>query len=162
MPITKNKKKEIFDKLSDGLEKAKTLVFANFHGLTVGNTTEVRKGLREKGVSYMVAKKTITRKVLENKGYKGEVPELTGELAIVWGEDQIAPAKAISEFEKKFDKKISILGGVFEGGYIDREAMNKIALIPPREVLLSQIAYLLMSPMQRLAIGVSEVAKKKA
>ncbi len=162
MPVSKAKKKEILEKLSEGLKKAQTVVFANFHGLTVGETTELRKGLREKGVSYMVAKKTLANKVLSEKGYKGEVPALSGELAIAWGEDQIAPAQGVAEFQKKFEKRISILGGVFEGEYKGVEMMQEIASIPPKEVLLSKIAFLLKSPMQRIAIAVNEVAKKKS
>lgn len=162
MAISKQKKQEIYAGLEAGLKGAETAVFVNFHGLTVADATELRKKLRESGVSYTVAKKTITKKVLEKMGYKGEIPTLSGELAIAYGTDQIAPAREINEFEKKFQNKVSILGGIFEGAFKDREGMKIIASIPPREVLLSQIAYLLKSPMQRLAIAVSEVAKKKA
>ncbi len=162
MPVSKQQKKESLARVSSGLDNAETVVFANFKGLTVGETTELRKGLRENNISYTVAKKTLIRKALGEKGYKGEIPELTGELAIAWSKDQIAPAKSIAEFQKKFDKRISILGGVFEGEYKGKEVMLSIAAIPSREVLLSQIAYLLKSPIQALAIAVSEVAKKKA
>ena len=161
MPVSKQQKKESLARVSSGLDDAETVVFANFKGLTVGETTELRKGLRDNAISYMVAKKTLIRKALEEKGYVGEIPELTGELAIAWGKDQIAPAKSIAEFQKKFDKRISILGGVFEGKYKTKEEMLSIAAIPSREVLLSQIAFLLKSPMQRFAIAVSEVAKRK-
>ena len=162
MPLSRKKKGESLEKISSGLKEAETVVFANFKGLTVGDTTELRKGLRDNGVSYLVAKKTLIRKALAEKNYKGELPELTGELAIAWGKDQIAPAKSLAEFQKKFDKRISILGGIFEGEYKGKDVMLSIAAIPSREVLLSQIAYLLKSPMQRIAIAVSEVAKKKA
>lgn len=161
MPITKQKKKEIMEGLESGLKKALTTVFVNFHGLNVADTTELRKKLREMGVSFTVAKKTIVRKVLEKGGYKGELPELSGELALAYGDDQIAPAREVNEFVKKFKDKVAILGGIFEGGYKDAESMKVIASIPSREVLLSQIAFLLKSPIQRLAIAVNEVAKKK-
>ena len=159
--MSKQKKQEIYSGLEAGLKGAESAVFVNFHGLTVADVTELRRKLRESGVSYTVAKKTITRKVLEKMGCKGEIPELSGELAIAYGLDQIAPAREVNEFEKKFQNRVSILGGIFEGSFRDREGMKIIASIPSREVLLSQIAYLLKSPMQRIAIAVSEVAKKK-
>ncbi len=162
MPVSKQQKKESLARVSSGLDNAETVVFANFKGLTLGETTELRRGLRDNSVSYMVAKKTLIKKALAEKGYKGELPELTGELAIAWGKDQIAPAKSLAEFQKKFDKRISILGGVFEGEFKDKAQMLSIASIPSREVLLSQIAYLLKSPIQMFAIAVSEVAKKKS
>ncbi|MFA6520743.1 MAG: 50S ribosomal protein L10 [Candidatus Paceibacterota bacterium] len=162
MPVSKQQKKESLARVSSGLDNAETVVFANFKGLTLGEATELRRGLRDNSVSYMVAKKTLIKKALAEKGYKGELPELTGELAIAWGKDQIAPAKFLADFQKKFDKRISILGGVFEGEFKDKTAMLAIASIPSREVLLSQIAYLLKSPIQMFAIAVSEVAKKKS
>ena len=162
MPITRKKKEEIYGKLTDGLKGSASAVLVNFHGLLVGEVTELRKKLREEGITYVVAKKTLAKKAFAEQGYKGEMPELKGELAVAWGRDAIAPAREINDFEKKFKGKVSILGGIFEGEYKDRDAMKSIAMIPSREVLLSQIAYLLKSPLQRFAIAVSEVAKKKA
>lgn len=161
MPITRGKKEEIYSKLKDGMSKSNSVVFVNFKGMLVGDITDLRKALRGCNVSYVVAKKTIVKKVLSELGYKGELPELTGELAVAYGEDLLAPAREVREFEKKFKDQISILGGVFEGEYKDKGAMVAIASIPSREVLLSQIAFLLKSPIQRLAIAVNEVAKKK-
>jgi large subunit ribosomal protein L10 len=161
MPITRKKKEEIYENLDKGLKGSKSAVFVNFHGLLVSDLTVLRKNMRDAGIKYVVAKKTIAGKVLNEQGYKGEMPELKGELAIAYGEDLLAPAREISEFEKKFKGKISILGGVFEGEFKDATSMKAIANIPSREVLLSQIAYLLKSPIQRLAIAVSEVSKTK-
>lgn len=161
MAITRKKKEEIVEKFEAGFANAKSIVFINFKGLTVAEVTELRKKLRADGVSYAVAKKTLVKKVLGGKGYEGEMPNLSGELAVAYGEDMLAPARGTFEFEKKFKEKLSIVGGVFEGKYKDGVAMKAIALIPSREVLLSQIAFLLKSPMQRLAVAVSEVAKKK-
>lgn len=162
MPISRQKKEEIYSKLQTGLKKAQSVVFVNFHGLLVSDLTVLRKIMRDAGITYVVAKKTIAAKVLNEQGYKGEMPALQGELALVYGEDLLQPAREVSEFEKKFKGKISILGGVFEGEYKDASAMKAIANIPSREVLLSQIAFLLKSPIQRLAIAVNEVSKKKA
>lgn len=161
MAITKKKKEEILETLKKGFDSSHSIVFINFKGLLVSEVTELRKALRDNGISYFVSKKTLTKKVLNEKGYKGEMPELSGELAVAFGEDLIAPAREVFEFQKKFKNKLSILGGVFESEYKDADAMKAIATIPTREVLLSQIAFLLKSPMQRIAIAVNEVAKKK-
>lgn len=161
MAITRKKKEEISLKLDDGFAKSNSIVFMEFKGLTVAEVTELRKKLRESQVAYTVAKKTLTKRALQKQNYQGTLPELTGELSVAFGEDLLAPAREVYEFEKKFKDKIHIIGGVFEGEYKDAVAMKSIAMIPPREVLLSQLAFLLKSPTQRLAIAVSEVAKKK-
>jgi large subunit ribosomal protein L10 len=92
---------------------------------------------------------------------EGVLPELPGEVAIAYSEDEIGPAREIYNFGKTHKGLLNILGGIFEGKFVNGAHMMEIATIPSREVLLSKIAFLLKSPMQGLAIAVSEVAKKK-
>jgi large subunit ribosomal protein L10 len=89
------------------------------------------------------------------------MPNLEGEVAVAYGSDPIAPAREIFNFQKTNKVPLNILGGVYEGKFVDGVYMKEIATIPSREVLLSKIAFLLKSPMQRLAIAVNEVAKTK-
>ena len=147
-----------------GVEKmvtdSKSVVFVNFHGLTAVEETSLRRDLRDKGVSYKVSRKTLLKRALAGKA-TGELPKLEGEVAMVYGTDEIAPAREIYNFQKTHKGLLNILGGIFEGKFVEANAMMEIATIPSREVLLSKIAFLLKSPMQRLAIAVGEVAKKK-
>ena len=92
---------------------------------------------------------------------EGELPELPGEVAIAFSGDEIASSREIYNFQKTHKGLLNILGGIFEGKFVDGVKMTEIATIPSREVLLSKIAFLLKSPMQRLAIAVNEVAKNK-
>lgn len=161
MPISKNKKVEILSKLNDAIAKAKSIVFVNFHGLNVADTTNMRSVLRENGVGYLVSKKTLTKRVLDDIKIEGERPELLGELGVAWSDDQIAPAREIYNFQKKFPESLSILGGVFEGKYMSKVEMLDIATIPTMPVLRGKFVNIINSPMQRFVIGLSEIAKSK-
>ncbi len=160
MALTKNKKAEIIAKVKE-VAKAPSIVFANFHGLTVLQASELRKTLREKNVGYVVAKKTLVRKALEEAGFQGTMPEFPGELALAWSEDLVAPASGIFEFQKKFDKKVKIVGGVFEGMYKNEAEMTEIAAIPGLQTLRGMFVNLINSPIQGLAIVLSAIADKK-
>lgn len=161
MAISKEKKQHIVSSFSDILSNTETVVFVQFNKLTVAMANALRRKLTVANVGYKVGKKTLLKRVLTERGYKGELPALDGEIAIAYSTDQIAPAREVYEFQKTNKDSVAIVGGIFEGEYKNKEAMMSIAMIPPREVLLSQIAFLLKSPMQRLAIAVNEVAKKK-
>jgi large subunit ribosomal protein L10 len=139
MAITKDKKKEIYDKVNQSISNAQSVVFVNFHGLSVGDTTELRRGLRNDGVGYTVAKKTIIKRVLADSKATGEVPSLDGELAIAYSEDLIAPARGVFEFQKTHKDNIAILGGIFEGKLMSKEEMLEIATIPPVPVLRGNV-----------------------
>ena len=161
MAITKDKKTSIIASFADMLRDAQSAAFVQFKGLTVKDAQELRRALRAEGVSYKVGKKTLLKRVLADMGIQGDLPALEGEIAIAASTDLLAPARAVYEFQKTHKEQVSLVGGIFEGSYKDQASMMTIATIPPREVLLSQIAYLLKSPMQRLAIAVNEVAKQK-
>lgn len=161
MAITKAKKQEIVSSFADILSGAQSVVFVKFDKLTVKNAQALRRALRANGVGYKVGKKSLLKRALEARGYTGDLPELPGEIAVAYGTDSIAPAREVFSFQKTNKEFISIVGGIFEGSYKDQQTMLSLAMIPSREVLLSQLAWLLKSPLQRLAIAVNEVANKK-
>ncbi|TSC73296.1 MAG: large subunit ribosomal protein L10 [Parcubacteria group bacterium Gr01-1014_48] len=129
-----------------------------FTGLAVAETTAMRKGLREKGVGYRVAKKTLMKRVLSDRQFAGELPELAGEVAIAYGNDALAPAREVYTFEKQFKDKVAIVGGIFENKYMNASEMTVIASIPPLQVLRSQFVNLINSPIQRIVTALDRIA----
>lgn len=165
MPRTKVEKKEILTKVEGIIKDAESLVFVNFHGLKVGDSMEVRRQLRKEGVKFFVAKKSLTRIALEGdkigKKIAGSMPELAGELGLAYGTDLIAPAREIFAFENKFKGQISILGGVFEGKFMNKAEMTAIALIPSQKTLHAMFVNVINSPIQGFVMALDQIAKKK-
>ncbi len=162
MALTKTQKQDLFAKVDEAVKGSKSVVFVNFHKLPVSEGTKVRRALRTSGVSYIVAKKTVTKKVLEKQSLKGTMPELPGELALAYSDDLMASAREVYKFEKELEKKISIMGGIFDGVYQTREEMMAIATIPGREVLLGMFLNVINSPIQGFAVALDQIAAKKA
>ncbi len=161
MGITKEKKKEIVSSLKSAIDKSKSVVFVNFHGLTVLDSRNLRRALKAENVSYCVSRKTLINRVLDTESIEGVKPEFKGELALAYGEDLIAPARGVYEFQKKLSGKISILGGIFEGKYKSLEEMTSIAAIPSLQGLRGMFVNILNSPIQRFAIAMNQIAEKK-
>ena len=160
MAITKGKKKDILEKLK-GVTDKNSVVFLNFHGLPVNETAEVRRKLRESGVSYFVAKKSLVKKAFGETSITGEIPELDGELALAYADDLIAPAREVFSFQKKYADKVSILGGVFESKYFSKIQMEEIAKIPSQDVLRGMFVNVINSPIQGLVLALNAIAEKK-
>ena len=161
MAITKEKKEEMLQNVTEAVKTSQSMVFVNFHGLSVSDVTELRKGLRDNEVAYKVAKKTIIKRALNDSTIEGEVPALDGEVAIAYGEDLIAPAREVYEFQKKHKESMQILGGIFEGRYMDKEEMTNIASIPPLQVLRGQFVNLINTPIQQLVVAMGQIAEKR-
>lgn len=158
--ITKAKKETILAKLDDVKGSADSIVFFNFKGMTVANTTAMRKSLRENGVGYFVAKKTLIERAF-GTAFEGTMPELPGEIAIAYATDAIAPAQNVKEFAGKFKENVAIVGGIFQGVFKDKAEMTEIASIPALPVLRGMFAQLINSPRQRFAVVLSKVAETK-
>lgn len=161
MAITKNKKKEIVDEAGKIIKKSGAIAFVKFKAFKVVDSTAMRKEMKKQGVSFRVMKKTLLKKALSDAGVKGDIPELEGEIGISYGEDQLAPAREVYAFVKKFKDSLAIVGGVFDGKLMDAKEMNSIATIPAREVLIGQFVNLINSPIQGLVIGLKAIADSK-
>jgi len=160
MAITKEKKATIVEKVQGIAGSAKTIVFASFKRLPVNQQNELRKALRAQGIGYTVAKKNLIRIGLGNN-FAGDMPDLAGEISLVYGEDELAPAREFATFVKKFPEQLAFMGGVFGGKYISKEEIISIASIPDIQVLRAQFVQLINSPLQRFAIALDQIAAKQ-
>ncbi|MEK7646209.1 MAG: 50S ribosomal protein L10 [Patescibacteria group bacterium] len=162
MARTKEQKKEIIAKVKSIIDGASSLVFVNMHKLTVADSMSMRRALKADNVGFFVAKKTLTSLALADKKYAGQQPELVGEFGLAYGSDLVAPARGIYEFQKKFKDRLSIVGGVFENKFMNKEEMISIASIPPQHTLHGMFVNVINSPIQRLVIALDQIAQKKA
>ena len=159
MALTKEKKGEILIKLKDIFSNAESAVFVKFNGLSVLDTSEMRDALRAESVGYIVAKKTLIKRVLKDAGIEGELPVLEGEIAVAYSTDLTAPARGVFEFAKKFKENLAIAGGIFEGRYMSEAEMTEIASIPPLQTLYGMFVNIINSPIQRCAIALDQIAQ---
>lgn len=162
MAITKEKKHAIVASLSDAIAGANSIAFVQFDKLTVANAISLRRKLKAAGVGYKVGKKTLLKRVLAERGYAGELPELPGEIAIAYGADALLPISEIYSFQKENKDIVTLVGGVFEGSYKSKEEIMVIATIPPLQTLRGMFVNIINSPIQRFAIALGQIAAKKA
>ena len=161
MAITKEKKTAILAKLETIKSESDSIVFVNLSGMAVENSTPMRAKLRDEGVGYFVAKKTLVAKAFEG-AFEGEAPKLDGEIALAYSSDAIAPAQNIKTFVGEYKNNLAIAGGVFQGVYKNKEEMTEIASIPALPVLRGMFVNVINSPIQGLVLGLNAIAEKKS
>lgn len=150
MPITKEKKGEILQALVKDMKEAKSVVFADYQGMSVKEVKEMRSKMREKGVSFQVAKKTLLKLAAKEAGYEEEIPSeaLAGPVGAAFSmEDDIAAAKLIYEIGKK-NQNLKLRGAIFEGKVLSVAQTKQLAMLPSREELISKFIYVIKSPIQ--------------
>ena len=123
-------KQPIVAAIAEDIKDAQSVVIVDYRGLTVAQDTELRKKLREAGVTYKVCKNTMMKRAFEGTEFAGLDEYLEGPSALcVSKEDATAPARILAEFAKTADK-LEMKAGVIEGTVYDVAGLNELAKIP--------------------------------
>lgn len=147
MPKSRKQKEDGIGSLVAGLKNAKASVFANFQGLKVSESEELRKNCRAEKVTVLATKKTLLRRALEDSGITGVDPKVfTGGVAVFMGNDEVTAAKVVNTFAKTHDI-VSLFGGVLEGKYMEASQVKALASLPGRQELLGQLVGTLNAPV---------------
>ncbi|MCH5340347.1 MAG: 50S ribosomal protein L10 [Acetatifactor sp.] len=153
-------KKPIVDEISASIKDAQSVVLVDYRGLTVEQDTQLRRNLREAGITYKVYKNTFMNFAFKGTEFEGLTPYLEGPSAVaISTDDATAPARVLSEFAKTADK-LEIKAGVVEGTVYDAKGMASIASIPSRDVLISRLLGSMQSPITNFARVMNQLAEK--
>ena len=142
-------KANVVDEIVNKVKEANTAVIFEYQGLTVTETNELRRKLRETGSDYKVYKNTLAKRAMDI--LKIDLGELEGPKAIAFGTDAIAPIKTLSEFAKDHPA-LQLKIGIVDGEVADEAKLKVYASIPSRDTLLTQIAAGLMQHVKNVAI----------
>ena len=152
-------KKPVIDEISEVVKGAQGVVLVDYRGLTVEQDTNLRRQLREAGITYKVYKNTMMNFAFKGTDLEALAPHLEGPSAIaVSKDDATAPARVIVKFAKDAPK-LELKAGVVEGVYYDANGFAEVAKIPGREELLSRLLGSLQSPVANLARVLDQIAK---
>lgn len=147
MPKTKQQKESTVASLMESLQGAKGVVFANFQGLTVAKTEELRRTARKEGVTVLAAKKTLVKRALEQAGLSGaDMSAFQGGVATFIGNDEITPAKIVATFAQK-NEVVTIFGGILDGKFVDAAMVKSLSALPSKQQLLAQVVGTLNAPI---------------
>ncbi|MFH1284191.1 MAG: 50S ribosomal protein L10 [Candidatus Peregrinibacteria bacterium] len=149
MTVTKEQKGEILKKLTDSMKNAKSVVFADYQGLTVKDIKKLRAMLAEAGADFTVAKKTLIKLAAKEAGYGEDIPDeiLEGPIGAAFSmEDEVAAANLLYKFSKG-NNNLKLRGALFEGRVLSVAETKTLALLPGRDELIAKFVYLLKSPL---------------
>ena len=153
-------KQPIVQEISENIKDAQSVVVVDYRGLTVAEDTQLRKQLREEGITYKVYKNTMMNFAFKGTDFESLAPVLEGPSAIaISTTDATAPARVLAKFAKT-DPALEIKSGVVEGSFYDAEGMKAIASVPSREELLSKFLGSIQSPITNFARVLNQIAEK--
>ena len=147
--MKKEEKEQFVSDLHKRLEKAHGAFLVHYQGLKVEEINRLRNELRDTGAEFQVVKNRLLR--LASQGTETELikDHMQGPTAIAFMyDDVIGPAKTLIDFAKGFSQ-LEIKRGQISGKEVSAEGVKKLATLPGREVLLSQV----LAAMQAVPAG---------
>ena len=150
MAKTKEQKNKILQELKEKIAEQKAMIFVDFTGLKVKDLFRLRNELKEKKSQFLVSKKTLIKKALQENKIEANPEEMNGEIALVFGfEDELAPIKTIYNFSKQNDN-LKILGGYIESQkqeFLNSEAIITLGQLPSKQELLARLVGSISAPI---------------
>ena len=133
------KKKEITVDLHDRFSKSAVVIVTDYKGLDVTSINDLRRQLRAENVEFQVAKNTLLIRAADDTDVALIKDHFKGPSAVALSyDDPVSPAKVLTKFAETNDK-LEIKVGMMGGKVLEPEAIKALALLPSREVLLSQL-----------------------
>ena len=157
MAISKSKKQDLVAELSELLASAKMSVFANYTGLTVAETQELRRAARAQGVKIKVVKNRLVRVAMKsNDGLKElDSSSLKGQVLYAFSdEDEVVPAKVLADFAKTHPA-LKLMGAFNADGIMNEAEAEVFANLPTKNELIAQVVATLQSPLDGILSGIN-------
>lgn len=162
-------------KIEEQLEKSKSIVFADYHGLSSDQMNDLRSKLKENNSNAGVSKNTLLKIALKNKKLGGDLIDgfLKGPtLAVHSFEDSLAGIKTLFEYAKE-NEALKVKAGIVEGAFVEADKLQILSQLPSKEELLAKVTYGIKSPIigfvnifsgsqKKFVYALSAIAKAKA
>jgi large subunit ribosomal protein L10 len=143
--MKRTEKEQLVSELRSKMTGAKALYFTDFTGLNVKRMTELRRRLRRAGVDYVVIKNTLALRAVNESGLTTE--RLRGPTGVVVSKDPVTAAKVLADFARENDKRPAVKGGLLEGQRLDQAQVQRLATMPSREQMLSELGASFQAPI---------------
>lgn len=162
MPSAKilEKKKNQVDLICEKLKSSNITMFIDYKGITVDEDKTLRKALREAGYDCQVLKNSIIRLAAQKAKIEGVDEFLQGPTSVIFGEEYTVGPKIANDFAKTREI-YTFKGGIMNGEKIDSDKLKKLAKLPSKEMLLTNIATALLGNIRNLAVVLNQISKKE-
>ncbi len=148
--MKREEKQQVISEMKDVFNSAALVVVAINKGITMAETTELRRNVLNDGANYRVVKNRLAKLALAGTPCEAMADLLVGPTALAYSADEISAAKAVCKLAKASDK-YEIAGGIMNGKYIDANEVNAIATLPSLDELRGKLIGLLQAPGSQLA-----------
>ena len=159
--MNRTEKAELIESLQSSLNDSTTVVIVHQVGMTVAESSDLRRKMRDAGAGFKVTKNRIAKLALKDTRYEDLESMFTGPTAVGTSQDPVAAAKTLVDYAKS-NKKVTVIGGSMDGKILDQAGVEALAKMPSLDELRGKLVGLIQAPAAKIARVVQAPAGKMA
>ena len=159
--MNRTEKAELIESLQSSLNDSTTVVIVHQVGMTVAESSDLRRKMRDAGAGFKVTKNRIAKLALKDTRYEDLESMFTGPTAVGTSQDPVAAAKTLVDYAKS-NKKVTVIGGSMDGKTLDQAGVEGLAKMPSLDELRGKLVGLVQAPAAKIARVVQAPAGKMA
>ena len=148
--MDRGQKEKLVASLGEVFGSVNLVVVTRPTGLTVAESTELRRRMREAGAGFKVTKNRLTRLALKGTKFEALDGLFVGPTAIAFSSDPVAAARVAVKFAQD-NQKLAILGGALFQQTLDAAGVKNLATLPSLDELRAMLIALIQTPATRVA-----------
>lgn len=159
--MNRDSKTQLVLDIRESLDKASLIVVTQQVGMTVDQSTKLRREMKDQGAEFKVLKNTLARIAVKDTRFESVSSLLSGPTALAYSEDPIAAAKVIAKFASS-NEQLKIVGGFLNGQVLSEASVKALATLPSLDELRAKIIGVISAPATKLATLLQEPACRMA
>lgn len=152
--MDRTQKEELVASFNNAFSEATLVVVTSQNGLSVAQSTELRREMRDAGASFKVTKNRLTRLALKGTKFEHLSDLFKGPTGVAYSDDPVAAARIAVKFADSNDKFV-VLGGGLDEQALDVSAVTALAKLPSLDELRGKLVGMIQTPATRIA-GVTQ------
>jgi large subunit ribosomal protein L10 len=151
MENPRQEKVAVVTEVREKLSAADAAIITEYRGMSVAALAQLRRTLRQSGAEYKVYKNTLARFAAREAGIDGLEAMLIGPTGITFVNGDVAAAAKALRDAAKANPLLVIKGGSLGNKMLSAKDIEALADLPPRDVLLAQLAGAFQAPLVKTA-----------
>ncbi len=151
-------KKDVVNEIVDKAKASKSVLIAEYRGLTVSQLQEIRRALRDQNASLSIYKNSLVTRAFDSLGYEEGKELLEGPNSLVFSTDELSGIKVITKYAKRYPNVLNIKGAIVEGEYVDKDTVKELSKLGSKDSLYSMFLSCLNAPISKFAATVQAIA----
>ena len=143
--MLRSQKEDKVAAMHESFQNATLVVVTHQSGMSVAESTDLRRQVRDAGAGFRVTKNRLAKIALKGTPFETLDGLFTGPTAVAYGDDPVAAAKVLVSYAKK-NEKLTVIGGGLGGQLLDAKGVEALTTLPSIEELRAKLLGLLQAP----------------